>query len=96
MESHISTIEDLKRFLKDYFKGRNVAIYLFGSRAVGKESIYSDIDLAFETEEDIDKDLAVIRDILEESLLPYKVDLVDLKDAPYIAKTIKDIAKKWV
>ncbi|GAB6077885.1 nucleotidyltransferase domain-containing protein [Hydrogenobaculum acidophilum] len=96
MKNQIETIEDLRKFLKDYFKNRNVTIYLFGSRAVGKESIYSDIDLAFETEEDIDKDLAIIRDILEESLLPYKVDLVDLKDAPYLAKTIKSVAKQWV
>ena len=94
--SDIKTIEDLRAFLKEYFKGRDVAVYLFGSRAKNKESIYSDIDIAIETEEDIKKDIVFIKDFLEESLLPYKVDLVDLKACPYLKESIKDSAKRWV
>ncbi len=40
---NIKTIEDLKNFFKEYFKEIDVKVYLFGSRATGKNTIYSDI-----------------------------------------------------
>ncbi|WP_457642711.1 nucleotidyltransferase domain-containing protein [Persephonella sp.] len=82
----IKSIDDLRSFLREYFKNKNVKIYLFGSRAKGKQSIYSDIDLAFESENDITKDLTLIRELLEESYLPYKLDIIDLSKTPHIKK----------
>ena len=42
----IETLEDLRRFLKDFFKDLEVEVYLFGSRARGDFSPYSDVDIA--------------------------------------------------
>ena len=92
----IKTIEDLKQFLKEFFKDEDVKVYLFGSRAEGKNTPYSDIDLAFESDKYISKKLSQLRYILEESNLPYKVDIVDLKNAPYLRKTVKEKVKRWL
>jgi len=79
----ISSIEELKIFLKEYLKGKNVKVYLFGSRAKGDYDEYSDIDIAVEG----DIDIASLRFILEESNLPQKVDVVDMK---YISDKFKE------
>jgi len=79
----ISSIEELKIFLKEYLKGKNVKVYLFGSRAKGDYDEYSDIDIAVEG----DIDMASLRFILEESNLPQKVDVVDMK---YISDKFKE------
>ena len=92
----IKTIEDLKQFLQEFFKDEDVKIYLFGSRAEGKNSPYSDIDLAFESNRDISKKLSQLKYILEESNLPYKVDIVNLKNAPYLRKTVKEKGQRWL
>ncbi len=92
----IKTIEDLKQFLKEFFKDENVKVYLFGSRAEGKNTEHSDIDLAFESNKDISQKLSQLKYILEESNLPYKVDIVDLKNAPYLRKTVKEKGKRWL
>ncbi len=95
-QKKINTIQDLKNFLKDYFKNYDVKIYLFGSRAEGREKLYSDIDLAIETQEDIKQKIVLLKEILENSNLPYKVDVVNLKDAPYLKKTVKQKGKRWL
>ena len=92
----IKTIEDLKQFLQEFFKNEDVKIYLFGSRAEGRNTSYSDIDLAFESNQDISKKLSQLKYILEESNLPYKVDIVELKNAPYLRKVIKEKGKRWL
>ena len=43
----IRTIEELKEFIKDFFKDEKVEVYLFGSRARGDNTPFSDIDLGF-------------------------------------------------
>ncbi|MFC1596026.1 nucleotidyltransferase domain-containing protein [Candidatus Margulisiibacteriota bacterium] len=53
-------------------------VILFGSRATGKYSVTSDIDLAVDTDDDI----SVIRGLLREEIPTLlKFDLVDLKNA---------------
>ncbi len=96
MKARIVTLEDLKRFLQEYFRGRAVEIYLFGSRAREEAREGSDVDLAFLSEEPLSKDLALIREILEESLLPYKVDLVEIRQAPYLKEIVKKEGIKWI
>lgn len=90
----IKTIEDLKQFLKEYLRDKKVKVYLFGSRARGDFSYSSDIDLAFEIEDEIN--LSEIRYILEESNLPYKVDIVDLRFAPYLREVVLKEGVRWV
>ncbi len=75
----MTTIEELKNFLIDYFKGRDVKIYLFGSRATENFQRYSDIDILIESDLDLKDDLIKLKEIIEESNLIYKVDLIEAK-----------------
>ena len=86
-------IEDLKEYLIASFPKDN--IYLFGSRARGDNSAFSDIDIAIESNESISKKLANVRFEIEESLLPYKVDIVDLSKATYLKNIISKEGIKW-
>ncbi len=92
----LRTMEDLKKFLIDFFKDRNLKVYLFGSRARGDNTPFSDIDIGILTEEDISSDLTILREILEESNLPYKVDLVNLSSNKELLKIILAEGKRWI
>ena len=81
---NIEDIEDLKNFLKEYFKNTDVKVYLFGSRAKGKNRKYSDIDLAIESKNDIKDKIEELKSIIEESNLIYKVDIVELSKADFL------------
>ncbi|MBX6423479.1 nucleotidyltransferase family protein [Thermosulfurimonas sp. F29] len=93
----IRTIEDLREFLREFLAGRGVRVYLFGSRARGEEAPHSDVDLAFEGGEELGPLLAELEEILEESLLPQKVDLVDLRVAgEELRRRVLEEGKLWV
>ena len=92
----LKTPEALKGLLKKLFEGKKVKVYLFGSRAKGKYSEFSDFDLAFLSKEDISKELTRLRYILEESNFPYKVDIVELQKADYLKDTILKEGKRWL
>jgi len=54
-------------------------IYLFGSRARGNPARASDIDIAILPDAPLEPGtLARIRDALEESTIPYEVEVIDL------------------
>ena len=89
----MKTIEDLKKYLIKTFPNDN--IYLFGSRAREDNSIYSDIDIAIESKKSLSKKLSLIRYELEESQIPYKIDLIELSKAPYLKNIIKKEGIKW-
>ena len=56
-------------------------LWVFGSRAVGKQKKFSDIDILIETKRELPPELLpIIRATLEESDLTIKVDLVLVED----------------
>lgn len=62
--------------------GREVRVFLFGSRARGEAHPASDIDIGVLPEEPFPTGLlAELREALEESAIPQTVDLVDLSEA---------------
>ncbi|MCF6206531.1 MAG: nucleotidyltransferase domain-containing protein [Sulfurovum sp.] len=87
------TIKQLKHYLIEVLPDAN--IYLFGSRARGDASACSDIDIAIESDRTLKEKLARIRFAIEESSLPYKVDLVDLSQAPYLKTIIQKEGLRW-
>jgi len=89
----MKTIQDLKDFLLKAFPQEH--IYLFGSRARGDASTYSDIDIAIESSRTLSEKLSQVRFDIEESLIPYKVDLVELPKAPYLREIIQKEGVLW-
>lgn len=75
-------LDRVKEIVFRYLAGREAQVYLFGSRARGKARTASDIDIAIEAPEPLPPFLlAEMRDALEESTIPYNVDVVDLRTA---------------
>ncbi len=63
-------------------------IYLFGSRARGDASAESDFDIALDNQSKIDEEIvSLIKEDLEESTIPFTVDIVDLQ---HISQTLKN------
>jgi len=72
-------IEQLKQILFDFLRDKPIKIILYGSRARGDNYPGSDVDIALSSEGRIDRLLlSNLREMLEESTIPYKVDIVDL------------------
>lgn len=69
----------LKEKIQDVFGANtDLKVYIFGSRASGKNRKNSDIDLAFKSKSsDLNKRIQQLKNELEESSIPYKCDLVN-------------------
>jgi len=89
----MKTIEELKHLLIKSFPTEK--IYLFGSRAKGTASAYSDYDIAIESHTSLKKKITQIKSRIEESSIPYKIDLVELSKAPYLQEIIKKEGILW-
>jgi predicted nucleotidyltransferase len=59
---------------------RGAKVWCFGSRATGRHTKYSDIDLMVESTADLRQVIGAIHEAIVESSFPYKVDIVELKD----------------
>lgn len=71
-------------------------LYLFGSFARGEQQISSDIDVAIDAHEPLFRlKLVEILDTLEESNIPYAVDVVDLHDVSKLQQ-ITEEGIEWV
>lgn len=74
-----------------------VRIYLFGSRARGDYAAESDIDIALDAGKKIDQyKLGQIKEEIEESTIPFTVDVVDLYNiSEDFKKNILKDGKLW-
>ena len=74
-----------------------VRVYLFGSSAVGPARRWSDIDVAIDLVHEVPAVvLAELRERLEESEVPYDVDIVDLsKASPEIRASVERAGVLW-
>jgi predicted nucleotidyltransferase len=69
--------EELSAILQKKLPGRKV--WAFGSRATGRRvKRFSDLDLAIEGKEMTLREAAMLDEALDESRLPFKVDVVEL------------------
>ena len=94
-----SEIKEIKDLFQKFFGDLNDAkIYLFGSRATGKNKEFSDIDIAINSKsKDISKRIALFNEGWEKSTLPYKVDVTAWKDIykPYLPQIRKEKIILW-
>ena len=75
----MKALEEVRRIVLDVVSDKNVRVYLFGSWARGEATRLSDIDVAIDPHATLPRGtLAQLRERLEESHVPYRVDVVDL------------------
>jgi predicted nucleotidyltransferase len=89
----MKTIEELKALLIASFPKQK--IYLFGSRARGDASMYSDYDIAIEGTQSLKSTFSTVKSLIEESSIPYKIDLVELSKAPYLKNIVHAEGILW-
>lgn len=94
MNNESKYISIAKNIILKYVPKNDFAVFLFGSRAIGKENRTSDIDVGVLGKNTfpilIKSDLL---DELEESIIPYKVDIVDFKN---VSEDFKKIALQHI
>ena len=74
-----SALELLRNMVKGIFAGEEVVVVLFGSRARGDHLETSDIDIGLLLKGTMNKHkLTQLRERIEDSNIPYKVDVLDL------------------
>jgi hypothetical protein len=76
----IRALEEVRRIVRETVGSGNADVYLFGSWARGEATRISDIDVAIDPHETLPRGaLAQLRERLEESHVPYRVEVVDLR-----------------
>jgi hypothetical protein len=85
-QQHNTTVdkafEEVRQILREVLGSQEVVVYLFGSWARGESTSLSDIDIALDSTAPLAPGvLAQLRERLEESHVPYRVDVVDLTSA---------------
>lgn len=75
-------LNKVRKIVLDGLRGHQARVYLFGSRVRGRAGRASDIDVAVFSLTPLPPGvLSTIRENLEESNVPYTVDVVDLTQA---------------
>jgi hypothetical protein len=90
-------VEKLRHIVLDALGDRDAAVYLFGSHARGEVRHGSDIDVAILPREELPAAFfANLTETIEESTIPYDVDLIDLrKVAPEFREHVIRTGIKW-
>ncbi len=86
------TEDFLKKILKENLPGDS-KIFLFGSRAASEQSKSSDIDIGVMSGKLDRKMIVKIKEIIDESFVPFKVDIVDFSkvDENFKKKALRKI-----
>lgn len=81
-DSRKSVMEQVRDIVVSVLRGTSARVYLFGSWARGENHMSSDIDIAVEHDGDVSAEIMMqLKEDLEESTVPYRVDVVDLNFA---------------
>lgn len=74
-------LEKIKEIINNFIQEEDVKIFLFGSRARGDNISTSDVDIGIIYGPDFNKGkISLLRESLEESNIPYHVEIVDLNN----------------
>ena len=90
-------IEELRRMVLDALGHHDAAVWLFGSCARGEPRQRSDIDIAILPRDELPSGFfGELEADIEESTIPYDVDLVDLRQAdPALVDEVRREGVKW-
>lgn len=82
MNNKWDILHEISSILTKHINPEKIDVFLFGSWAKGTEKRTSDIDLAIRSHTDLSRALiAKLREEFEESTIPYRIDIVDLRSA---------------
>ncbi len=87
-------IKLLKKIVLSKIDPDNVMVFLFGSRASGKAGERADVDIGLWSADKLPRRLYhQIRNAVDESIIPYKIDIVDFTraDPEFRSIALKDI-----
>jgi predicted nucleotidyltransferase len=91
--ANIRLMNDFKKQIHfmtlEAFKDTDACIFLFGSRVDGTSATYSDYDLGFFADIDIDSKIVELKEAFQNSNIPFKVDLVNFS---HVSTEFKKIA----
>jgi uncharacterized protein len=90
-------LEELRRMVLDALGEYEAEVWLFGSCARGDIMQHSDIDVGILPRADLpDRFFSELGEAVEESSIPYDVDLVDLRRAaPTLLEEVRREGVKW-
>ena len=90
-------IGELRRMVFDALGDNEAEVWLFGSCARGEVMQHSDIDIAILPRTDLPPEFfSALSEQIEESSIPYDVDLVDLRRAaPTLVEEVRREGVKW-
>ena len=91
---HMKQIEkdekEIKEIIFRFLDTKKYQVFIFGSRATGKAKKFSDYDIGISGKDVVSSQVKIlIEEALEESNLPYKVDIVDFS---LVSSNFKKIA----
>lgn len=92
----VNYLELTKEIIFKHIDSKKFKVFLFGSRACGNQKPFSDIDIGIIGKEKLNSIVkADIENELDESLVPYNVDIVDFSrvDAKFKSLALKKIIK---
>jgi len=84
----------LKEIILSIVDTKKVMLFLFGSRVSGRYSSSADADIGLLADEKLSANLyRKIRNVIDESIIPWEVDIIDfiLADQTFKEETLKDI-----
>jgi predicted nucleotidyltransferase len=95
--TRLRAIEELRRMVVAALDGRDAEAWLFGSCARGEALRHSDIDIAIITRDPLPSGfISDLADRVEQSSIPYDVDIVDLRyAAPTLIDEVRREGVKW-
>ena len=82
----VGVLQKTKELVLKALGNQDVQIYLFGSWARHEQKKSSDIDIAIEGKENISALVCNLREQLENSIIPFRFDVVDMGFASEILK----------
>jgi len=93
-----AALDQVEQVIRRALGARRTDVYLFGSWARGIQRPTSDIDVAIGASEPLPPGLlASLRETLEESTIPYRVDVVDLAEAdPAFRERVQRDGRLWI
>ena len=91
-------LAEVRQITRQVLRGCDADVYLFGSWAMGTQRRTSDVDIAVDPHRPLPPGtLGVLRERLEESRIPYRVEVVDLREVDRtFRQTVITQGVRWI